>query len=73
MKIHVVKSGESVWSLSKMYGVTPSSIILANGLQNQANLVIGQAIVIPSKKSSNMVILRLMALYNPLQVKNKLV
>ena len=51
MKIHVVKSGESVWFLSKIYGVTPSSIISANGLQHQADLVIGQAIIIPSKNS----------------------
>lgn len=52
MQIHVVKSGESVWFLSKIYGVTPNSIISANGLQEQSNLVIGQAIIIPSNETT---------------------
>jgi spore germination protein len=52
LKIHVVKPGESIWYLSKIYGVTPSSIIAANGLQNQASLVIGQAIVIPTNETT---------------------
>ena len=52
MKIHVVKPGESVWFLAKIYGVSPSSIIAANGLQDQAYLVIGQAIIIPNNEAT---------------------
>jgi spore germination protein len=52
LKIHVVKPGESIWYLSKLYGVTPSSIVSSNGLQNQSSLVIGQAIVIPGNETT---------------------
>lgn len=46
MIIHVVKSGESIYSIASQYGVTPESIIQNNQLNEADNLVIGQTIVI---------------------------
>lgn len=48
MTIHVVTSGESIWSIAKAYGVSPDRIIADNGLEGLPNLVVGQALVIPS-------------------------
>lgn len=48
MTIHVVTSGESIWSIARDYGVSPDRIIADNGLEGLPNLVIGQALVIPS-------------------------
>lgn len=46
MIIHVVKPGDSVWSIAQMYGVNPLQVIEENGLTDPSNLVIGQNIVI---------------------------
>jgi len=48
MLIHVVKSGESLWTIARMYGVSTSSIISVNELSMPDRLVIGQALVIPT-------------------------
>ncbi|WP_100330233.1 LysM peptidoglycan-binding domain-containing protein [Bacillus xiapuensis] len=48
MIIHVVKRGESLWSISRRYGITVAQMIAANGLPNPNQLVIGQALIIPS-------------------------
>lgn len=47
MKIHVVKPGDSVWSIARKHGTTPESIIEANQLQDLPYLIEGQALVIP--------------------------
>lgn len=47
MKIHVVASGESLYSIARRYGVTVSSIADTNGLNVNQRLVVGQALVIP--------------------------
>ena len=47
MIIHVVKPGDSVYKMSREYGVPVDTIIAANRLTNPEQLVIGQAIVIP--------------------------
>lgn len=52
MKIHVVQPGNSVWSISRQYGVNPNRIIEVNKLQDNQNLVVGQALVIPSTETS---------------------
>ena len=51
MEIYVVKEGDSLWSISRRYGISEARISEANGLQTIPYLVIGQALVIPSKES----------------------
>lgn len=46
MIIHVVKPGESVYFISRLYNVTPNKIISDNELTNPNRLVVGQALVI---------------------------
>ncbi len=48
MVIHVVKSGESLWTIANRYGVSIASIINVNELSMPNRLVIGQALVIPT-------------------------
>lgn len=48
MNIHVVQKGESLWTISKRYGVNIEQISTATQLKNPNALVIGQALVIPS-------------------------
>ncbi|MDK2918959.1 MAG: spore germination protein [Candidatus Petromonas sp.] len=44
--IHVVRPGESVYSIARQYGVSPSKIIEDNELENPAQLTVGQTLVI---------------------------
>ncbi len=46
MLIHVVSSGETIYSIASYYGVSAESIVINNQLQNPNNLVVGQTIVI---------------------------
>lgn len=46
MRIHVVKPGESIYSISQQYRVSPQKIIADNELENPNQLVVGQTIVI---------------------------
>jgi spore germination protein len=46
VKIHVVKSGDTLWRISQIYGTTINQIIAANGLDNPNRLVLGEALVI---------------------------
>jgi spore germination protein len=45
--IHVVQSGENLWTLSKRYGVSVQQIESVNELPNPDSLLIGQAIILP--------------------------
>lgn len=47
VKIHVVKSGDSIWGISRQYGVSANRMIRVNGLENPNKLVIGLALLIP--------------------------
>lgn len=49
MIIHVVKSGETLWQIASLYGVSISSIVSTNELSDPNRLVIGQSLVIPTK------------------------
>ncbi|SMB81098.1 spore germination protein [Desulfonispora thiosulfatigenes DSM 11270] len=49
LQIHVVKSGDTLWQISKTYGVPLNTIIESNEIPNPDNLVIGQTIVVPTK------------------------
>ncbi len=46
--VHVVTSGETLYSLSRNYGVSVAAIAGANGLTQTSTLTIGQHIVIPN-------------------------
>lgn len=48
MQIHVVSKGESIWSIAQAYDVPYQNIIQSNQLPNAEQLVVGQAIVIPT-------------------------
>lgn len=52
LRIYVVKSGDSVWSISQRFGVTPESIIKANQLEKSKVLVVGQSLVIPTREKA---------------------
>lgn len=52
MIIHVVRSGDTVWELSRRYGVSMERIIGINGLNDLPGLVIGQTLVIPSTETA---------------------
>jgi spore germination protein len=45
--IYTVTPGDSVYSIARKYGVSPSEIIQANRLENPDALVVGQTLVIP--------------------------
>lgn len=49
--IHLVRHGETLWSISKKYGVSTKSIARANSLGNPHKLDIGQKLFIPSTVS----------------------
>lgn len=46
MIIHVVKPGDSVYSIARQYGASPQKIISDNELENPEQLVIGQTLVV---------------------------
>ena len=45
--IHVVKSGEWVWSIARLYGIDPQEIIDANNLTSPATIYPGEELIIP--------------------------
>ncbi|MEN2766756.1 glycoside hydrolase family 18 protein [Ornithinibacillus xuwenensis] len=47
MQIHVVSSGDSLYTIASTYGTTTDALINANELEAPNNLVVGQALVIP--------------------------
>jgi len=46
LRIHVVRPGESVYSIAQQYRVSPQKIITDNELENPNRLVVGQTLVI---------------------------
>jgi spore germination protein len=50
MPIHVVKTGDTLWRIANSYQVTMASIVNLNELTDPNRLVIGQALVIPTKE-----------------------
>jgi spore germination protein len=49
MIIHTVRSGESLWKIASYYRVSSSSVMELNELSNPNQIVIGQALVIPTE------------------------
>ena len=52
MQIHVVKDGDSLYTIAKKYGANYQEVARENGLNLQDTLVIGQTIVIPDTGST---------------------
>lgn len=50
MAIHVVKTGETLWTISSIYGISMSSIMSVNGLQSSNAIVPGLALYLPVNK-----------------------
>ncbi len=46
MLIHVVKPGDTVYSIALEYGIPMSQLILDNGLETSSRLAVGQALVV---------------------------
>lgn len=55
MQIHVVAFGDTLWKISKNYGIAMQKIVEANQIQNPDRLVIGQALVIPTPRGRHIV------------------
>jgi len=51
-KVHVVKSGDTLWGVARKYGVTVPALASANGLSSKAGLVQGARLEIPGSGSS---------------------
>jgi L,D-transpeptidase ErfK/SrfK len=51
--IHIVKKGETLWSISEDYRTPLSTIILTNNIQNPNLINIGQSIIIPGLPDPN--------------------
>lgn len=47
---HRVRSGDTLWDLSRRFGVSAEAIARANGLRNPSHVRIGQVLVIPRGK-----------------------
>jgi LysM repeat protein len=45
--VHVVKPGEWIWQIARIYGVDPQAIIDANNLTNPSTIYPGQELTIP--------------------------
>jgi spore germination protein len=48
MQIHVVKKGETLWEISRRFGIPIDQIISVNELESPEKLVVGQALIIPT-------------------------
>lgn len=46
MVIHVVESGDTIWSIALQYGVSAQRILFDNDIVNPRDLVLGQALII---------------------------
>ena len=53
-KIHIVKSGETLSSISKLYSINKDLIIKLNNLKNQNYIFIGQNLVISESNENNL-------------------
>jgi spore germination protein len=52
LTIYVVKSGDSVWAIAQRFGVSMQSITNINKLYEVPGIVVGQALVIPTRESA---------------------
>ncbi|MGU3442369.1 glycosyl hydrolase family 18 protein [Bacillus cereus] len=50
MLIHVVKNTDTLWGIASLYKVLPKQILKMNELSNSSKLLIGRALIIPTRK-----------------------
>lgn len=50
--VHYVQPGETVFSIAELYGITPTALADANGLENWDLIFVGQELVIPGAEQS---------------------
>ncbi len=55
MTIYTVKRGDTLWRLSRDFGVSVNSIVTVNQLPNPDQLVVGQALIIPTPERIHIV------------------
>jgi spore germination protein len=55
LQIYIVQSGDSLWSISRRFGVDSHLIYAVNKLYEIPYLVVGQALVIPSTEKAYIV------------------
>ena len=55
MVIHVVQSGDTIYTIAEKYNVSVTKLVEDNGITNPENLVVGQAIVIVYPKQTYIV------------------
>ncbi len=53
MAVHVVKSGENLWTIAQLYGVTVGALLQVNGLPQEGVIVPGLALYIPNDQLVN--------------------
>ena len=56
--IHIIKDGDTLYSLARTYQVPVGAIAKANGIKNPDNLQIGQRIIIPQLSKPNWYVVR---------------
>ena len=56
--IHIVKDGDTLYSLARMYQVPVDAIAKANGIKNADNIQIGQRLIIPQLSRPNWYVVR---------------
>ncbi|MDX1920995.1 MAG: LysM peptidoglycan-binding domain-containing protein [Candidatus Caenarcaniphilales bacterium] len=49
---HVVKQGESIYSISKKYNVNQQELMVINGIQDESKISIGKELIIPTSQAS---------------------
>lgn len=52
-EVHTVRKSETCYSISQKFGVSVSSLMSVNGIDDPRDLMLGQRLKIPSKSSSN--------------------
>lgn len=50
--VHIVRSGDTLWDISRRYGVSVRSLQQANGLRSRSILKLGQRLTIPGAKNT---------------------
>lgn len=50
--VHVIASGESLYTIARLYNVTAQGIVSANGLSSPDKIYVGQKVVIPGMKGT---------------------